>query len=376
MKFIIPVLSLLLSLSCLSNDLMKAMQSEDVKAQFDKMSPEEREKAALVMMNMFLLDSEISKLAYSKTFTPIKLNTGKEGTSFKSKIPFVVTKRKEAPTDSYKYNSQDKVHWRVDDISRHCGGCFRAKKYPDDKLSFIFYPTESVLFIEQFIYVPGEIITILSDAQGNRFSASEYDIKDIMDGGPGSMQNEEMLFIDTLKVGTTMVTMPIKIEKLEMDYFQKGIITPDKYWDFPPLSNKRNPGLGPDDHHGWLNYAYSAYMESTSTRLDLKNFRKTEYDLAYDMTAPPQVFALLSHIGLISPYQNKEGRMDFYKVFKTRWESQMPFVLGEKVEDLFKRLKSQQPVHKPDLKEVNSMKEKAMKILAEEIKKRREDKSP
>ena len=374
---ILGFILLVSSIPSYSNDWAKALNDPELKKELDKMSPEEREKAAMVFLSLMMFDQQMNKVLVHKTFSPIKLNTGKEGFIFSAKVPFITTKRIESHTETYKDIKEERIYWKVDNLTRHCGGCFKARKYPENKLQMKFYPTGSQIKFEYLLYVPDGIITVFKDSKGNQFTANEYDAQDIIDGGPGGMQNEEMLYIDNLKADVREVTMPVKIEKYELEKFQKVNIPNNPYWDFPPLRSSIDKNLKSDDHLAWLNAALKAYSNKSKLQVTLKNFRKTEYDLVYDMTASPISFALLSHIGLINPYKESKERINFYKIYTDRRDSQTTFVLGEKAEKLFKDLKAKQQPHKPDPEELKKLQEQANKIIKEEIeKKKAEKKSP
>lgn len=332
----------------------------ELKAELDKMTPAEREKAAMFMLMMMEAQAGVEKKIYYRAVTPTILTTGKEGFKFKTRIPFLGVAMEKWDFADYKPNpSIREPDYSAEHIISHCMGCFRATKFKDNQLTFTHYPTGSEFTIESFIGVPGHITTIIRDSSGRRIEVNEYYIKEMIDGGWGGMQNEELLLLDHIDFRDEVVNFPVKIEEVAFEYFMKADM--DR-WDYPPFKTSFRQNFPKEDFDSWLNYAATGFLQQPA-KVKVTNIRKTEYDTVFDISTNMRTFVVLLYARLITPYLKIEQMGNFNDQYTSRWKNQTTFALGEKMEDFLKRHKA--TIKAPPMPEGEERKRIADQLLKE-----------
>lgn len=315
----------------------KMFDDPELKAEMEKMTPAEREKAAMFMLMMMEAEAGVQKKIYYRSVSPSIVSTGKEGLKFSTRVPFLGVAQENWYFTDYKENPLiRKPDYMFERVISHCGGCFRAMKFKDNRLTFTHYPAGSEFVIESFIGVPGHISTIIRDPMGKRIELNEYDFRESIDGGNGGLQNQELVLLDIINNNTDVANIPVKIENLDLEYLQKGN---KENWDFPPFKATTQPTFAADDYESWLTYAATGFLESPA-KVKIQNIRKTEYDTVFDISTSMRTFVLLHYVGLITPFIKIEDHGAFDTKYRNRWKNQTSFILGQDAKSFLEKWKS------------------------------------
>lgn len=249
---------------------------------------------------------------------PQIIKTAKEGLTFKSKIPIVVTRM------SYmKVADVDPIEEYVGmNLRLGCNECNMGKKQ-----KLIFYPIDSEFKIESFMHLNNSIQAVLKDEAGKLISIREQIFKEMVDGGSGFLQNEELILIDILKKDVDKIEHQVSIDKFSLEQ-QKIVI--------------ESPMIRKNDFKNLFKIIATEEI-GTPRLLQVSEPIKTEneYETIVNISADPKTYVALLHLKIIRPYFKVQDYGLLNEKYYSRWKNNKHFVLGIPAENLMKEAQNE-----------------------------------